>query len=139
MDKAQNSYKCSQNDMNAVCFSPVSEHMLVTAGDSSGIVQAWDLRMMQNSIIDFLHHKESANVLDWSALDPNLLISGSNDRKVYLWDVSKAGEEQGRSDYDEGPPELLFPHECHDANIEAVNFSPHHQNYVVSADNLGFV
>lgn len=139
MQKSQNSYKCSNNEINAVCFSPATEHMFATAGDSSGIVQVWDLRMMQNCIIDFLHHKESANVLDWSSTDSNLLASGSNDQKVFLWDIRKAGEEQGRGDYEEGPPELLFPHECHDDSIEAISFSPQNLNYLATADQAGCV
>lgn len=139
MDRAQNSYKCSQDEINAVCFSPATEHMFATAGDSSGIVQVWDLRMMRKAIIEFLFHKESANVLDWSTTDPNLIASGSNDQKVFLWDIRKAGEEQGRGDYEEGPPELLFPHECHDASIEAIAFSPQNPNYIASADQSGCV
>jgi histone-binding protein RBBP4 len=93
--------------------------------------------MINHALIDFLYHKKSANVLDWSPLDPNLIVSGSNDRKVFLWDLSKAGEEQARTDYEVGPPELLFPHECHDYGIEAVHFSRERENFVATADTSG--
>jgi histone-binding protein RBBP4 len=92
---------------------------------------------MNNSIMDLIYHKKAGNVLDWSAVDQNLLASGAQDNRVFLWDLSKAGEEQARADYEVGPPELLFPHECHDYSIEAVSFSQSHLNYIASADNAG--
>lgn len=40
-------------------------------------------------------------------------MSSSGDGKIFVWDHSKTGEEQARHDYEDGPPELIFPHEGH--------------------------
>ncbi len=43
-------------------------------------------------------------------------MSSGLDGKIFIWDNSKTGEEQARHDYEDGPPELLFPHELHREN-----------------------
>jgi histone-binding protein RBBP4 len=69
-------------------------------------------------------------------------MSGSADSKVFVWDSSKVGEEQARHDYEDGPPELVFPHETHQNNIEDLCWSPFtedEQYYAVSVDTDSYM
>lgn len=52
------------------------------------------------------------------------MVSGGEDGKVFVWDNSKCGEEQARKDYEDGPPELVFPHIHHSSLIEDVCWQP---------------
>ena len=53
-----------------------------------------------------------------------MLVTGADDGKIYIWDNEKWGDEQARADYDDGPPEMVFPHELHSSKIEDVCWSP---------------
>ena len=62
-------------------------------------------------------------------------MSSSSDGSVLVWDNSKTGEEQARHDYEDGPPEMIFPHDAHrQQNIEDISWSPNQENFVVSCD-----
>jgi histone-binding protein RBBP4 len=73
--------------------------LFATAGENSGNVHIWDLRMVKSFINDLCFHKERATTVEWSPFHEQLLASGSEDKKVYIWDNSRAGEEQARHDY----------------------------------------
>ena len=51
-------------------------------------------------------------------------MSGGDDGRVYIWDNSRCGEEQGRADYEDGPPELVFHHMTHNSMIEDAQWAP---------------
>jgi hypothetical protein len=53
-----------------------------------------------------------------------MLATGSDDCKVFIWDQSAAGMEQGRHDYEDGPPEVIFPHEHHSSILEDLQWCP---------------
>lgn len=65
-------------------------------------------------------------------------MSSSSEGKVYVWDNNKCGEEQARHDYEDGPPEMIFPHETHRKNnVEDICWSPfaeEDENMAVSVD-----
>ena len=46
-----------------------------------------------------------------------IFLSGSSDRRVYVWDLSRIGAEQSIEDEEEGPAELLFIHGGHTDKI----------------------
>lgn len=50
-----------------------------------------------------------------------MFVSGGDDGAVYIWDNSKNGEEQGRRDYEDGPPEMVAMNdEGHSSIIEDI-------------------
>jgi WD40 repeat protein len=43
----------------------------------------------------------------WSPHNETILASGSSDRRICVWDLSKIGDEQTPEEAEDGPPELL--------------------------------
>ena len=119
------SYKASEDDLLVISFNHKNEFLFATGGEQTGMLNVWDIRMPKYYINDLLYHKGPVSQIEWSPACENLFMSSSSDGKVYVWDHSKTGEEQARYDYEDGPPELIFPHESHrEANIEDICWSP---------------
>lgn len=51
------------------------------------------------------------------------MTSAGNDCRLYVWDLSKIGEEQAAEDADDGPPELLFIHSGHVGKISDASWN----------------
>ena len=121
--------KCSasKDQLNCATFNNVNQHLLLTAGEESGSISIWDLRMPESSINTVSFHKAQVTSVEWHPTAEQIFVSGSDDGKVYVWDNSKNGEEQSRRDYEDGPPELVFPHDWHSSNIEDVCWCPRDQ------------
>ena len=75
-------------------------------------------------INDLSHHSKQVNTIEWHPREEQILASGAEDGKVFIWDNSKCGEEQARKDYEDGPPELLFHHIHHSSLIEDLSWKP---------------
>ena len=111
-------YKAAEDSLCVGSFNPINEHLFAIAGEESGNISVWDMRMPADAINHFMHHSSQVTLLEWSPTSEYILASGSDDHKVNIWDQSNAGQEQGRGDYEDGPPEMVFPHEYHGSNIE---------------------
>ncbi len=126
--------KASDNSLNEIDFNCVHPHTLVTGGEDQGKISVWDRRNLKTSLNELCHHKESVTKLRWSPFHENILASAAAENDVYLWDTSKNGEEQGRADYAEGPPELLIEHAKHLSEVEDLCWSPNHPMAICSAE-----
>ena len=82
------------------------------------------MRMPQSEINSFSFHQSQVTLLEWCPNQENILASGSDDKKIYIWDQSSNGSEQARQDYEDGPPELIFPHQYHSSVIEDIQWIP---------------
>ena len=76
--------------------------------------------MPKEAIHGFYHHSKQVTLLEWCPSNENILASGSDDHKIYIWDSNMVGTEQARADYEDGPPELIFPHMYHTSIIEDI-------------------
>ena len=103
----------SDTGLNCAVFNNVNEFLIAASGDEDGQISIWDMRMPSMCINDLSHHTKQVTSLEWHPIEEQKLISGGDDGKVYVWDNSKCGEEQARKDYEDGPPELVFPHVHH--------------------------
>lgn len=90
-------------------FSQLNEFLFATGGESSGIIKVWDLRMAKEFINDLHYHKQPVMQIEWSPKSEFLFMSSASEGEIFVWDQSKCGEEQGRCDYQDGPPEMIFP------------------------------
>jgi histone-binding protein RBBP4 len=118
-------YQASEDDLLVLSFNHTNEHLFATGGEQSGMIQVWDLRMPRNYINDLIYHKGPVTQLEWSPHCENLLLSSGTDGQVYVWDNDNTGQEQARTDYADGPPEMIFPHEMHKkVNVEDICWGP---------------
>ncbi len=60
-------------------------------GDYEGRVTLWDARLGTN-IQDFVGHEKRVWSVDFSAVDPTRLSSGSDDGTVKIWDSGTSNE-----------------------------------------------
>lgn len=109
-----------------ISFNHLNEHLFATGGEQSGYIHVWDLRMPRHFLNDLGFHKSAVSQIEWSPHCENLFMSSSTDGLVYVWDNDKASEEQARHDYEDGPAEMVFPHDMHKKEaIEDICWSPH--------------
>mmetsp|Transcript_45143 Transcript_45143/g.59858 ORF Transcript_45143/g.59858 Transcript_45143/m.59858 type:complete len:127 (+) Transcript_45143:879-1259(+) len=97
--------------------------MFACAGEDC-LVTIWDMRMPDQCLNEMRFHEQEITCLDWHPTEEQVCVSGSKDGKIYVWDNSKNGDEQGQNDYDDGPPELVFHHMAHVSQIEDLAFCP---------------
>lgn len=116
--------QASDNDLNCATFNNVNRNLIAAAGEDTGLVGIWDLRMLETCINDLTHHSKQVTVVEWHPTQEQMLCTGAEDGKVFMWDNSKCGEEQARKDYEDGPPELVFPHVHHQSLIEDIRWQP---------------
>ncbi|CDJ59997.1 WD domain, G-beta repeat domain containing protein, putative [Eimeria maxima] len=117
---------------NSCCWA-AADVFLIAQEDS--IVSLWDIRQDTSK-----PSGEMLNLYDWRRLDiplhaveastdhgvsfssfssflPSVCLSGGNNKFISLWDFNRVGEEQDPEDAEDGPPELLFTHGGHRADI----------------------
>ena len=80
------------------------------------------MRLPSQSLNEMVFHEGQITALEWHPTRENYCTSGSDDGKVFVWDISKSGEEQGDADYEDGPPELVFHHLAHSSQLEDLSF-----------------
>ena len=102
----------SEDPVNCGTFNNVNENMFACAGEDCQVT-IWDVRMPQNYLNEMRFHEQQITVLEWHPTNEQICMSGGQDGKVYIWDNTKNGEEQGQGDYEDGPPELVFHHLSH--------------------------
>ena len=71
--------------IQSVAFSPVDNSILASAGGHN-TVKLWNLH--QNTVKELTRHKAKVNSVAFSP-DGKLLVSGSEDRTIKIWDVSQ--------------------------------------------------
>lgn len=74
-------------------------NLSLTLGSSDGTLQIIDLRVgdYKKSQLLIKAHDKDVNVCDWSRSTPNLIVTGSDDCSVKVWDLRKQ-KEKGRSE-----------------------------------------
>ena len=107
------SCQASDDELNCATFNNINRNLLAGGGEESGLIGVWDIRMPQMVINDLSHHTKQVTNIEWHPTQEQMLVSGAEDGKVFVWDNSKCGEEQARKDYEDGPPELVFHHIHH--------------------------
>jgi WD40 repeat protein len=79
--------------LNCATFNNLNANLLAVGGEESGLIGVWDMRMPQMVINDLSHHSKQVNTIEWHPTEEQLLASGAEDGKVFIWDNSKCGEE----------------------------------------------
>lgn len=109
--------------VNTIAFSNHSSNLFSVGLDDSTI-ELFDIRNPQQKLHTIMGHSESITSLEWDPHNDGILASGSQDRRVILWDIKKIGEEQIQEDEDDGAPELFMMHAGHTSGITDLSFNP---------------
>ena len=112
--------------INCVDFHPKQASLLLT-GASDGSYRLWDTRVLSATRRKWIHsmpkiHKEDVLSLQWNPDYSPGFATTSGDRRVIMYDLSRIGEEQPEEDAKDGPPEMLFLHSGHTANVNDISF-----------------
>jgi len=109
--------------VNTIAFSNHSSNLFAVGLDDSTI-ELFDMRNPQQKLHTIMGHSESITSLEWDPHNDGIIASGSQDRRVILWDIKKIGEEQIQEDEDDGAPELFMMHAGHTSAITDLSFNP---------------
>lgn len=109
--------------VNTIAFSPFSSN-LYAVGLQNSTIELFDLRNPGCKLHTIMGHSNSVTTLEWDPHHDGILASGSQSRRVILWDIAKIGEEQVQEDEDDGAPELFMMHAGHTANVTDISFNP---------------
>lgn len=86
-----------KDPLKILCFLPINRLSLLhvkficNVGSSDGTLQIVDLRVgdYKKSQLLIKAHDKDVNVCDWSRTTPNLIVTGSDDCSVKVWDLRK--------------------------------------------------
>eukprot|EP00946_MAST-07B_sp_MAST-7B-sp1_P003991 g3991.t1 len=124
-----------KDDVNSVDFNPFNEFLLATGGKDK-VCKLWDLVQLYH----FGSEKNSVDIVgvQWSPHCETVLASWGFDRRVHIWDLARVNMKLSEEDAKDGPPELLFVHGGHTANVSDLCWNPSEEWIMatVAEDNI---
>ncbi|ELP88458.1 histone acetyltransferase type B subunit, putative [Entamoeba invadens IP1] len=99
--------------MNCCSFSRLVTHVLAT-GDVDGIVKLWDIRTLERPLYTLTKHKDAINVIQFSPHLPNLLMAGSKDSTINIFNLAHVGTTK----------DVAFTHAGHSFDIMESRWNP---------------
>lgn len=119
--QALHTYRGHSDIVEDVQWSPHHSHQFASCGDDKFVI-IWDKRVKENNSIAYKieAHSGEVNALSFNPINENLLISGSSDRTLALWDLRATSSK-------------LHSFESHNDQITAVEWSPFSETILASA------
>lgn len=115
-------FSADSNGINSLSFSPFLKN-LVAIGNTNSNINLLDLR--KNSLLHtMMGHSDSITCLEFSPHKDGIIASGSQDRRLIIWDLFKIGEEQQQEDAEDGCPELFMMHAGHTGAVTDLSWCP---------------
>ena len=108
-------------EINCLAFNPFTPNLLLT-GSADQTLALLDVRQLSTKLHSFEHHTDQVFTVAWSPHSASVFASGSGDRRVNVWDVSRVGLEQSAEDAEDGPAELMFVHGGHTDKVGDVSW-----------------
>lgn len=109
--------------VNSLAFSTFSSNLLAV-GNTNSNISLLDMRKMK-LLHTLMGHSGSITSLEFSPHKDGILASGSEDRRLIVWDLFKIGEEQAQEDAEDGCPELFMMHAGHTGSVMDLNWCPY--------------
>ncbi|KAJ8756229.1 hypothetical protein K2173_024776 [Erythroxylum novogranatense] len=127
----RNIFEGHENTVEDVQFCPSSVHEFCSVGDDSSLI-LWDARTGSTPVVKVQKaHNADIHCVDWNPHDANLILTGSADSKVHMFDrrnILSAGF---------GTPVHKF--EGHTASVLCVQWSPHKSSVFGSSAEDGIL
>ncbi|KAL4187289.1 hypothetical protein AMTRI_Chr09g38280 [Amborella trichopoda] len=149
--EAKEMYNVHEGVVGDLSWHVKHEYLFGSVGEDCSL-NIWDLRssLPKTPLQSILAHQAEINCLSFSPFNEWILVTGSADKTINLFDLRKLsstlhtflshtiGEEQAAEDAEDGPPELLFVHGGHTDKISDFSWNPHHDWVIasVAADNI---
>lgn len=115
----------------------INENIFAT-GSADNLVKLWDMRNLKSQYYTLEGHTEQIYQVQWSPFSESVLGSCGQDRRLYVWDTNRIGQELSPEDEIEGKSELLFIHGGHTSKVSDFSWNLN-ENWViasVSEDNI---
>ncbi|CCE65597.1 hypothetical protein TPHA_0M00190 [Tetrapisispora phaffii CBS 4417] len=113
----------SKGQYNSIAFSGFSENLFAAAGTTNNIY-LYDIRNTGKILHSMTGHEEPVTSLEFSNDKDGILISGSSDRRVIMWDLFEIGAEQQPDEADDGLPEVMMIHAGSRSAINDISTHP---------------
>lgn len=108
---------CDGSAVNCVTVNQLKRDVFL-CGSDDGMLRLFDRRRLASSVHQMEGHGQcKVSVVSFSQQKPCLALSGGYDKFVSLWDLDQIGADQDPEDAEDGPPELLFTHGGHRADM----------------------
>ncbi|KAM9899010.1 hypothetical protein OXX69_009659, partial [Metschnikowia pulcherrima] len=99
-------------------------------GNQNANIDFFDMRVIPSSTAEcntlhtMMGHGDGITCMEFSPHKDGILASGSQDRRVILWDMSKIGEEQTQEDAEDGAAEIFMMHAGHTGAVSDLSWCP---------------
>lgn len=111
--------------INTLAFSPFSSN-LAAIGNTNSNINLLDLRKLSTNglLHTMMGHGDAITCMEFSPHKDGIVASGSQDRRVIVWDLAKIGEEQVQEDAEDGCPEIFMMHAGHTGAVTDISWCP---------------
>lgn len=129
-----------ESDVNVITWNRHDPFIL--SGGDDGMLKVWDLRQFQNGvpIATFKHHTAPITSVEWHPTDSTVFVASGDDHQITIWDLAVEKDEEGEeglSDKNQLPPQLLFIH-MGQTDIKEVHWHNQLPGVLVSTAASGF-
>ncbi|OAF68410.1 Glutamate-rich WD repeat-containing protein 1 [Intoshia linei] len=88
-EETWNNYATMSNEesIEDICWSPSESTIFAACSTDKSIFMCDTRHKLKKTLIIKNAHQSDVNVIDWSLLDANIIVSGSDDKMLNLWDI----------------------------------------------------